>query len=405
VIEVVDARRKLLAEVAPLPTESVALAEAHGRTLAEEIRADRDFPATDRSAMDGFAVRSTDAGEPGASLRILGELRAGVSPRSVRVDPGGAVRIFTGGVVPEGADAVVMVELVEEDRDAGTVTVRQSVEAGQNIRRRAEDIREGETVLRPGSWIGAAEVAALASVGRTTVRVGRRPRVHVLSTGDELVDASRTPAAHEIRNSNAPMLSASLAEMGIPATDLGIAADRDDALAAALARGLEGDLLLVTGGVSMGEYDLVGRELERAGMRRIFHRVAMKPGKPILAGRRGACLVLGLPGNPVSAFTGFRVFAVPVLLRMCGAAGWEDRPVRAVLAERLRRRPGRKTYHLGRVDLADSPPSARPVRTMSSGDVLSMSAANAFLVTEASPHALEPGSTVEALLWPGFDRR
>lgn len=404
-IDVVEARKRLLAEVAPLGNESVPLGDAIGRTLAEEIRADRDFPATDRSAMDGFALRAGDAREPGAVLRVTGELRTGASPRVIRVGEGEAVRIFTGGAVPEGADAVVMVELTEEDGGGGTVSVRQAVEVGQNIRRRAEDIRAGETVLRAGARIGAADVAALASVGRTTVRVGRRPRVHVLSTGDELVDASRTPAPHQIRNSNAPMLLAQLAEIGVPGIDLGVAADRDDTLAAALERGLDGDVLIVTGGVSMGAYDLVAEELDRLGMRRIFHRVAMKPGKPALAGRRGPCLVLGLPGNPVSAFTGFRVFAAPVLLRMSGASRWDDRPARAVLAERLRRRPGRTTYHLARVDLATVPPTARPVRTMSSGDVLSMARANAFVVTEGSPHALEPGSEVDALLWPDFALR
>jgi molybdopterin molybdotransferase len=376
----IEAARAILNERAtPLTGEPVALRDALGRCLAGSIVADRDFPPTDRSAMDGFAVRAADAAEPGAVLRVDGEMRAGQDPRGIAVSTGAAVRIMTGAVVPDGADAVVMVELTE-GAGADTVRILEAVRTGQHIRRRAEDLGAGRTVLE----------------------VVTRPRVAVLSTGDEIVEPSASPAPHEVRNSNARTLLAQLAGLGIEGRDLGIARDHPEGLRSTIERGLDGDLLLLTGGVSMGRYDLVGEQLAALGASTLFHKVAVKPGKPILAAERGSCLIVGLPGNPVSAFTGFEVFVAPVLRRRMGWASWDHAWARARLTSPLRRKPGRTTFQLARIEIRDDGLTVAPIRTMGSGDVLSLVRANGFVLAEPGNHTVPEGEPVTVLRWPGW---
>lgn len=398
-IDVGTAKRLLLEAATPRPAIEVSLDTALGRALATDVVADRDFPATDRSAMDGFAVRSADASIPGTTLRIAGEVRAGASPDGIVVASGQAWRIFTGGVVPRGADAVVMVELAEEDRAAGTVVLREAPFAGQNVRRRGEDVRAGEGILRAGTVIGPAEVAALAAVGAVRVSVFAVPSVAILSTGDEIVDPGEAPLPHQVRNSNAPMLKARLRAMAVEPVLLGNVGDDRADLDAMLARGLSHDLLLVTGGVSVGDYDLVAERLRALGVETLFHGVSMRPGKPVLAGRRGTGLVVGLPGNPLSAFTGFEVLVAPALRRLAGASEVDGLRIRARLSATLRRKPGRPAYAPARVIFEDGRAVAAPVRSMSSGDVVSLSRANAFLIVDPAKDALPPGSEVDALLW------
>ena len=401
-IEVDEAKKLILEEAPVLDVIEVDLAEATGRVLAEDVAADRDFPPTDRSAMDGFAIRAGDVLQPGHALALAGEIRAGEPVGEVRVEPGSCVRIMTGAIVPQGADAVVMVELPEEDRESGTVKIQGEPQRGQHIRRRGEDVQAGERILQRGAVIHAPEIATLTSVGKTRVQVHRPPIVHVLSTGDEVVEPEGTPSEHQVRNSNGWTLLAQLGELGLEGRYLGIARDTRRELEQAVRKGLAGDLLLITGGVSVGEHDLVGEVLATAGMRLIFHKVAIRPGKPMLVGRRDHCLVVGLPGNPVSTFTDFAVFVAPALRRMMGYARWGNLELSAVLAERLKRKPGRITYHLARVSLEEGSFTAFPVRTMGSGDVVSMSRANAFVVTPGGPHALEAGTEVPTLLWRDF---
>jgi molybdopterin molybdotransferase len=400
-LQVPEALALLLSAAHPLGAGEADLDAALGRVLAEAITADRDFPPTDRSAMDGFAVRAADTATAPTTLRVVGELPAGRSADGVAVNAGEAIRIFTGGVLPQGADAVVMVELTEEDRERGTVRLLESPVPGEHIRRRGEDLRAGAVVLPAGAVVGAAEIAALAAVGRTRVRVVNVPRVAVISTGDEIVDAGVVPAPHQVRNSNGRMLVAQLATMGLKPLDLGIVTDDPGQLDAAIARGLAGDVLLLTGGVSVGEYDLVGSALARAGCEVLFHNVAMRPGKPILAARRGGCLVLGLPGNPVSAFTGFHVFVAPALRRLMGYRGPVVTPVRATLLDRLRGKPGRLVYQLASLTWREGHPVVIPVRSASSGDVLSLSRANAFIVVPADSQPLEGGDEVDVVPWTG----
>lgn len=398
-ITVPEAVDRLLAAAAPLPAVEAASQAALGLTLAGDVHADRDAPPSDRSAMDGFAVRASDVVEVPATLRVSGEVRAGESGTGVRVTPGACVRIFTGAVVPEGADAVVMVEHTVEDRAAGSVRVEEAAPPGQHIRRRGEDRRAGEIVVSRGTVLRPAEIAALAAVGSTRVPVVPRPSVAVGSTGDEIVEIERAPAPHEIRNSNAAMLLALLAREGLPGRFLGIA--RDDALSldVLFAQGLAHDVLLLTGGVSVGEYDLVGEALARRGAEVLFHTVAMRPGKPILAARCGRTLVLGLPGNPLSAFTAFQVFAAPALRRLAGHPHPVPAPVAARLSAPLPRRPGRRTYALASLAHRGGELIATPVRSASSGDVFALARANAFVVMEGGDQPIEAGAIVDVLPW------
>lgn len=401
-ITVDEALQILERNTGPLESLEVDLAQARGCALEQEVVADRDFPPTDRSAMDGFALRAADASAAGAILRIAGEVRAGQKPPESPLAPGEVLRIFTGAVIPAGADTVVMVERTEELDERRRVRINVAPAPGEHIRGRGQDLRAGETVLEPGVPLGPAEIAALASVGSTRVRVLRRPRVRLLSTGDEVVEPERHPAEHQVRNSNAPTLLAQLAELGLEGRYLGIAGDSATSLDVLLERGLHCDVLLITGGVSVGEYDLVEHTLERAGMQTLFHGVAMKPGKPVLAGRRGDCLVFGLPGNPLSTYCGFAVLVAPVLRRMLGYRQWRNATWRARLAGPLTGKAGRATYHLARFALEDGELTAHVVRSTGSGDVLSISRANGFAITAADGAELQAGDAVDALLWPDY---
>jgi molybdopterin molybdotransferase len=405
VISVGDALQLLAEETHPLDPVEVPLDRCQGLVLAEAIAADRDLPPTDRSAMDGFAVRAEDILQEGQKLDVVGELRAGRPVGDLHVGRGQAVRIMTGAIVPPGADAVVMVERTTELDHRRRVGIDERPRKGQHIRRRAEDLPRGEVAVGPGAPIHAPEIAALASVGQVDVRVHRAPVVHVLSTGDEVVEPGRAAADHQVRNSNAYALLAQLADLGVAGRYLGIAGDERGVLEDWLDRGLSGDLLLVTGGVSVGDYDLVGDALAAAGMRRLFHKVAVKPGKPILAGRADDCLVFGLPGNPVSTYTAFAVFVAPALRRMQGYRRWENQRLPAVLAEPLRARRGRETYHLARLTGRSEGLTASPVAHAGSGDVFALARANGFIVTPESGASLAAGAGVSALLWKDFDLR
>jgi len=400
-----EALRRLTAAVSPAQTVEVSLDACYRLVLAQSVAADRDFPPTDRSAMDGFAVRAEDAVAEGAVLSITGEVPAGRPADGVSVGPKEAVRIFTGAVLPPGADSVVMVEDTETDTTAGTVKVGRRVRPGQHVRLCASDLREGETILEPGVPIQAAEMAALTSVGATRIRIHRPPTVGVLSTGDEIIEPDGTPEPHQVRNSNAGTLLAQLRDIGLWGVYLGNAGDSTSELANRLEQGLRGDVLLISGGVSVGEYDLVGRALEQAGVELLFHKVAVKPGKPILAGRREGCLVIGLPGNPVSVLTGFSVFVAPALRKMMGYRHWQNRDVQVTLDRPLSCRPGRTTYHLARITWNDGRYEGHRVSTTGSGDVLSMARANGFLVSPEQGGEFEPGDPLPALLWSDADYR
>jgi molybdopterin molybdotransferase len=410
-LPVEDALRIVRDEASPLGDEEVDLASALGRVLAEKIDAPEDMPRLARSAMDGYAVRAADVAKTPAELTVVGFLPAGRDPAGVVVGPRCTVRIMTGAAMPAGADAVQKIERTEEldpgreDATGGRVRILDGVEAGDNVSARGSDLKRGEIVLDKGSLIRGAEIGALAAVGRTRPRVRRRPRALVLSTGDEVVDPAIAPLPHQVRNSNGPALLALLAAEGVDAAPLAITGDDPARLDESIARGLASDFFFLIGGVSVGDKDLAAERLEAAGVRVLFHRIAMKPGKPLLFGRRGSCLVFGLPGNPLSALTAFLVFGLPAVRRASGLATATGMPeVRARLTESVRQKPGRAWYRLARIELREGAFEATPVRSSGSGDMISAARANGFIVVPADSTGIEAGGTARALLWPDFGR-
>ena len=295
----------------------MALDDALSRVLAGDVASDSDLPPFDRAAMDGYALRAEDVAGAPAALEVVGEVRAGQWP-DLTVGPGQAVRIMTGAPVPPGADAVQQVEKTQP-LDEFRVTILSAVAEGANVAPRGSEVRAGDVVLARGRVIDPAAIAVLASAGRARVRVARRPVVALLVTGDEIVEVSATPAPGQIRNSNGPAVAAQARLAGAEVRLLGVAPDRQDAIAEALRAGLAADVLVVSGGVSAGDYDLVEPALLELGATFLFTKVAVKPGAPLVFGRRGATLVFGLPGNPVSAQVTFDLFVRPALLKMQGA--------------------------------------------------------------------------------------
>jgi molybdopterin molybdotransferase len=335
VLSIDEARAAVLKAVQPLGAEEVALAAAHGRVLAEDVAAAHDVPPFANSAMDGFAVRA--GGPPGQRRRIAGESRAG-RPHAGAVGEGEAVRISTGAAIPDGADAVVPVERAAETD--GQVAFEGEVTRGDNVRGAGEDLRAGALVLRAGTQLGPAELGVAAGAGRAALLVARAPRVAIVATGDELVAPGSPLGPGQIHDSNALALAALAARSGAQVVaSLGAADDR-----AATIRALDGalgqaDVVLVSGGVSVGPHDHVKAALAELGVQERFWRVALRPGKPTWFGTRGETLVFGLPGNPVSALVTFVLFARPALAALQGAPPARRRL--AALAEPIARQPER----------------------------------------------------------------
>ncbi|HWH96609.1 MAG TPA: gephyrin-like molybdotransferase Glp [Baekduia sp.] len=330
-----EARALLLAAVRPLPATNVAVADALGLVLAEDVTAATDVPSFANSAMDGFAVR---AGQAGQRLRIAGESRAG-TPYGGTVIEGEAVRISTGAALPAGADGVLQVELVDVDGDA--VVLREAVAPGRNVRGPGEDLRAGDVVLRAGTRIGPAELGVAIGAGRMAVLAAPRPRVAIVTTGDELVEAGTRLAPGQIHDSNGPMLAALAARGGAEVVGRGHAVDDPEATRAVIGQALDAaDVLVLAGGVSVGPHDHVKPALADLGVRELLWRVALRPGKPTWLGERDGRLVFGLPGNPVSAYVTFLLFARPALNALQGADATVPR-TRALLAADVERHPDR----------------------------------------------------------------
>jgi molybdopterin molybdotransferase len=398
-LSVDEALETILSATTPLPVEAVKLKDVSGRYLAGEVRASRDMPPFDRTAMDGFALRAIDTQGAPVDLEIIEDIAAGHDPLKP-VAPGQASRIMTGAAIPAGADAVVMVEKTRTSSDKGRVTIQAAADPGQHIRRAGEDIREGELLFGPGTFLSAAAVALLAAEGKSRVQVGGRPAISVLSTGDELVEIAQTPGSSQIRDTNSWTLLSMLHGMGLEGKRLGIAPDSEPELAALIADGMSSDILLITGGVSMGEHDLVGAQLHLAGCSPAFQRVAIQPGKPLYFGanKTEKTLVFGLPGNPVSTLVDFLVFVKPAILKMMGASQPLETHFQAKLTSPIRRRPGRRGYLPGRVGSNSSGElEARLISSKGSADIVALSKANALLIAPEDEGELAEGSVVSYL--------
>jgi molybdopterin molybdotransferase len=385
-----QARAAVLAEVRPLPAEEVALADARGRVLAEDVTAAVDLPPFVNSAMDGFAVRS---GPSGRRLTVVGESRAG-APADRALGDGEAIRISTGAMLPEGADAVLQIELVSEDGDS--IVLNDEVQPGRNTRSAGEDVRAGTPVLQAGTTLGPAEIGMAASAGCGSLRCGRRPRVTVIGTGDERVGPGDELGPGQIHDSNGPMLSALVRRAGADVRALRVEDDRVATVAAVEQALADTDVLLLSGGVSVGPHDHVKPALEANGVEEVFWRVALRPGKPTWFGVKRddpPVLVLGLPGNPVSAYVTFTLFAAPALAKLQGArAAAASR--RARLGSAVTRHPDRDECIRVRVD-ADG--IATPTGPQGSHMLSSLVQADGLALIPRGDEPLAGGTDVEVL--------
>ena len=394
---VAGAQARLLADVALLPDEAVNLDQALGRILAEAVASRTDLPGFDNSAMDGYAVRAADIAvatstEP-VRLRVVGESRAGAVPDSL--EAASAMRIMTGAPMPDGADTVVRQE--DTTRDGATVLIEVAAPLGTSVRPRGADMHAGDVVLRPGQVLTSIDIAVAAALGHDRLKVGTRPRVAVIATGDELVPAGTSPGPAQLVDSNSPMLTAAVREAGGIPTFLGIAEDSKDALRAMLETASGSDLIVSSAGVSVGDHDWVREVVSAMGTISTW-RVAMRPGKPVLTGKVRDAIFIGLPGNPVSSSVTFELFARPVIRRMQGARELHRRRVHVRMGEDITKPATLETYARAVLRVADGDlPSAFSSGDQGSSMLHSLTRADCLLVLPAGPEVIATGTVVEAI--------
>lgn len=387
-----EALAKVLAGIAALPPTETALDEAGGLVLAEAVIARWDMPRADNSAMDGFAVASCQAT---GVLPIAGAAYAG-HPLKGAVAAGSAVRITTGAPIPAGCDAVVPVEDIAETAEG--VTLKSLPQPGDHVRRQGEEYRRGEILLTAGTVLRAGEIGLLASAGAARVKVHPRPRVALLSTGDELVELGTEPGPGQIVNSNLHQLAARIRECGGEVLSLGIGRDEPGGVDALIDAGRQADLLISTGGVSVGECDFVRESLDRRGFRQVFWKVAIKPGKPVLFGMLDGKPCFGLPGNPAAAAATFELFVRPALRALAGHSRILGETRQGVLTEAVRGDSKRQTFLWCRLEWTGEGYRVRISRFQGSGQNRSLRGANALLAVPRHAGKLEAGEMVEVLL-------
>jgi len=421
-LSISEALSKVLASTGRLNSVRVPLAEALGLALAEDVTSDVDSPPHDKATVDGYAVVVADLAGGSAELSILEEITAGAVPKQA-VSRGHCTRIMTGAPVPQGADAVVMIERTELLPGGARVRIADRVTARQNIMPRGDSLHCGETVLAGGHEVRAAEIGLLAEVGRSDVSVFPGPRVALLSTGNELVEPQEQPAAGQIRNSNGPMLAAAVRRAGGVPVELGIARDEPVDLRKKIEQGLAADMLVLSGGVSAGVLDLVPAVLRELGVEQVFHKVSLKPGKPLWFGVARSkfnvqgskfkvgdvepetlnlkleTLVFGVPGNPVSSLVCFELFVRPAIAKLSGRdpdVGLRQLPAR--LTAEFVHRGDRPTYFPAVVRREGEAISAEPIRWRGSGDLRGITAANALAIFPAGDRTWKAGEQVDAFL-------
>jgi molybdopterin molybdotransferase len=393
-----QARRTVIQQVekakGPRATATISVWDALGFVLAEEVKTDREYPPFHRSTRDGYAVRAAEV-SAGATLRCVAEIKAGDTVTHSLV-AGTCVQIMTGAAAPDGADAVVMIE--HTSRDGDSVRFERAAQPGQNIVPRGSEAQRGETILSPGMRLGYAELALAAQVGATQLCCGSKPRVAILSTGDEVVSIDQQPGAFQIRNSNGVSLAAQVRLAGGEPVPLGNAADRIDDLRAKIERGLKEDALVLSGGVSMGKYDLVETVLKELGAEFYFDAVAIRPGKPAVFAKCGDAFVFGLPGNPVSTMVTFDLFVVPAIDLLSGAPARDLPLVEARLGAALNEKQGLAHFLPARVEWSGTTPEVRALPWQGSGDIAALARANCYLVVAAGRGQVSAGETVPILL-------
>ncbi len=392
------ARNKVIEEVGkrrgPRATAGVSVWDALGLVLTQEVKTDREYPPFDRSTRDGYAVRSSDAA-PGAQLKCVGEIKAGDTVREA-LTGGTCLQIMTGAAVPAGAEAVVMIE--QTSREGDLVRFERAAQRGQNIVPRGSEAAAGQTILTPGMRLGYAELALAAQVGAVNLQCAKRPRVAILSTGDEVVLIDETPGEFQIRNSNSVSLAAQVRMAGGEPAVLGNAADRIEDLGEKIERGLKEDVLVLSGGVSMGKYDLVESALKAMGAEFFFDAVAIRPGKPAVFGMCKGKPVFGLPGNPVSTMVTFELFVAPAIDLLSGAEARALPLLGARLAEAVKEKTGLTHFLPARVEWCGAVAEVKALKWQGSGDIAALSKANCFLVVPSDREKIEIGEGVSVLL-------
>ncbi|MEM8743679.1 MAG: gephyrin-like molybdotransferase Glp [Pseudomonadota bacterium] len=394
-LSVDDALARVVSDLAPSDMETVALEDGHGRILAEDVSAKITQPPFDASAMDGYAVRAEDVTEVPCSLSIVGEAAAG-HPWEGTVGADQAVRIFTGGAVPAGADTIIIQE--DTARDGDSVTVNEGVKRGTFVRPRGFDFAEGDVLLKPGRRLNARDLTLAAAMNVTSFSVRRKPVVALLATGDELVMPGDDPKPGQIVSSIPYGLAELIRAAGGDPLRLGIAKDTEESLAEHIAEARDADILVTIGGASVGEHDLVQTALKAAGMSLDFWRIAMRPGKPLMFGQMGAQRVLGVPGNPVSALVCSRIFLVPMIDCLLGL-NRADAPKRtAILAGPLEQNGPRQHYMRATIELGpDGETRVSPVRSQDSSLMAPLSQADCLIVRMPDAPAASDGERVEIL--------
>jgi molybdopterin molybdotransferase len=409
-ISVDEAQRLVLDSAAIASPTTTSLDAALGLVLAEDATSDLDMPPYSKSLMDGFAVRTADLVAGRAELQVVARIVAGERPSEQAISDGQAVQIMTGAPIPPGADAVVMVERTTRCTDQATVAIDDpGVRPGQNVMRRGAEMTRGQIVLKARTQLRPAEIGVLAAVGRPCVPVFPRPRVAVISTGNEIVEADQTPGPGQIRNSNGPTLAALVAAAGGEPRYFGIARDTRDDLRRLARAGFDADIVILSGGVSAGDLDLVPGVLRELGVREVFHKVDLKPGKPVWFGvvetpevpstlnAQPSTLVFGLPGNPVSVVVCFELFVRPAIRQILGLTPAVSPLVTATLGEDKNYRSDRPTYWPARLEFGDGGRTVRPVAWLGSPDLRANTEANGFIFFPPGDHKLRAGDSVQVL--------
>ena len=400
-----EARQVVIEQVGkrkgPRASTGVSVWDALGLVLAQEVKTDREYPPFDRSTRDGYAVRAKEVAA-GAQLKCVGEIKAGDTVRDA-LGAGTCLQIMTGAAVPTGADAVVMIEHTQREGDV--VRFERAAQAGQNIVPRGSEAAAGQTLLKPGARLGYAELALAAQVGAVELQCAKKPRVAILSTGDEVVAIEAAPGTFQIRNSNSVSLAAQVRIAGGEPVVLGNAADRVEDLGEKVERGLKEDVLVLSGGVSMGKYDLVEKVLKAMGAEFYFDAVAIRPGKPAVFGMcRGKPFeaqgkpVFGLPGNPVSTMVTFELFVVPAIDLLSGAEARALPLVEARLGAALNEKPGLAHFLPARVEWSGGAPEVKALKWQGSGDIAAVANANCFLVVPPDRDKIAVGERISVLL-------
>jgi molybdopterin molybdotransferase len=396
VLSVEEAREHILSTVRVLEAESVLLLDARERVLAEVVAADRDIPPVTNAAMDGYAVRGDDMIADTVRLRVVGEVAAG-HEAEMTVDSGEAVRIMTGAPVPPGADTVVRFERTRPEGDH--VLILEPPSPGKNVRQAGEDVREGQVVLEPGKLLRPQEIGMLAALGHLEVRVVRRPRVAILGTGDEVVPPSETPGPSQIRDANSYTVAAQVDRYNGVSLILGVAHDREDLVRRGIRQALDerADFIITSGGVSVGDFDLVKQVIDAEGEMH-FWSLNMKPGRPMAFGDVDGIPLLGLPGNPVAAMISTRLYARPALRKMQGYQDWSEPTVCARLTEPIERKDGRRHYLRVYLHETDGHYEATLTGDQGSGILNSLVEADGLAVIPEDARHLPAGSEVEVIL-------